>query len=561
MVTRLNNKNLLDLWTTSCLISCIDYLEAWSGGFGPLFPMVNLQNLALFDHAVLASRAANYKDDNLTSTDLPYVWNHLTGALETDELNQPAGSVDETVLMFFATRANFQLRFQRGNLREHLGRAFALYDVLPRENDERLRARHKSNFVNLPTQIQKEFGLSVRDYLMIGFGVFTLYMDIYNMHFRITAEERKHIEKAQKAGIRGNEARAWVFGKAIDRAKDKRRELVFRTENLIIPGSLVFCASKINAFLRLVSAPTRKLRDIIRDEPVFSQGYLSDRVSPLERYPVIEIDQNKYTVPNFRYLEHALAGGLRFMLQEAYPNNEFNEIFGSIQEIYITQMISERLPWLVCIPETEYHRGKNRCDGPDLTVIDGSGKWLVALESKAKHITAATRLAPVSDALLRDLERVFEGLAKLPTKIRDLYAGLAEYRDYQSDIESTRSRTPICWVVMGEGVHFLPEVVRLLLDKRPDHFLNRYEYPYCLMGLDAFELAVEIAADHRASLYDLLQSYWRSGQVIGQKDGMAEHFGGLGAELPNTFMAKYASLLFELTKAETGGEEPHDDGN
>jgi hypothetical protein len=523
--------------------------------------MVNLQNVALFDHAVLASRAADYKADNLTSKDLPYVWNHLTGALDTDELDQAAESADEKVLRFFATRANFQLRFQRGNLREQLGRTFAMYDVMPTENEEKLRARHGSNFVNLPAEIRRRFGLSVQDYLMIGFGVFTLYMGRYDKHFKITDADRKYMKKEQNVGLRGDEARARVFGKTIDQAKRTPGGLVFGAENLIMKGSPTFCAERIGAFLRMVSAPTQKLREMIRDEPVFSQGYLSDRVSPLERYPVVELDRNKYTVPNFRYFEHALTGGLRFMLQEVYPKNEFNEMFGSIQEIYVKQMVSERLPWLALIPETEYHRGRNRCDGPDLAVIDQSRKWLVAMESKAKHTRAGTRLAPASGQLLEDLDQVFDALRKLPTKIRDLYAGLPEYREYQTAVESTRSTTPICWVVMGEGVHFLPEVLSLLLRKDPDHFLNRYEYPYCVTDLDTFELAVEIAADRRANLHELLQGYWQSGQVVGHKEGMAEHFGGLGAELPSTFMAKYAGLLFDLTRMDAHADEPHGDAD
>jgi hypothetical protein len=399
--------------------------------------------------------------------------------------------------------------------------------------------------VDLPGAVQDHFGISVSDYLLMGFAIITLYMEIYKKSFRLSDAARTYAQSVRGLQDRRAEARAELLMKAIDTAKPIQRQLVFRAENLVPEDRAIFSLPRIRGFLDLLSASTEELRAIRDREPAYNMGHISVRISPLERFPIVRLERGRYIVPNFRYLEQSLKGNLRFALQEAYPGNEYNQTLGTLQEIYIRSMISERLPQLVLIPETEYRKARDRNDGPDLTVIDRSAKQLIAIESKAKHVRAATRIAPASDELMNDLDGVLKALRKLPEKIRDLYAGLPEYAEYQDDIDLTEGCTPICWVVMGEGVHFLQDLLVSVARQDRGHFLNKFEFPYCVMGLDTFELGVEVAAHERAKLHELLQWYWEDSKVNGMKNHMTEHFRGLGAELPSSFMGKYADMLFE----------------
>src|SRR6266498_2825938 len=57
-VTRFNGKNLFDLWSISCIFSCIEYFDSWEGRFNFLFPTIYAEKVALFHRAILQSSSA-----------------------------------------------------------------------------------------------------------------------------------------------------------------------------------------------------------------------------------------------------------------------------------------------------------------------------------------------------------------------------------------------------------------------------------------------------------------------------------------------------------------------
>src|SRR6266496_1184446 len=79
-VTRFNGKNLFDLWSISCIFSCIEYFDSWEGRFNFLFPTIYAEKVALFHRAILQSSSVDYKRDLLAAKDVPYVFNSLNEA-------------------------------------------------------------------------------------------------------------------------------------------------------------------------------------------------------------------------------------------------------------------------------------------------------------------------------------------------------------------------------------------------------------------------------------------------------------------------------------------------
>ena len=61
----------------------------------------------------------------------------------------------------------------------------------------------------------------------------------------------------------------------------------------------------------------------MRQNPVYSEGLIPDRLNPLERYPIIRLENDTYIIPNLRHLDTAATELIHYILQEAYPNNEY----------------------------------------------------------------------------------------------------------------------------------------------------------------------------------------------------------------------------------------------
>lgn len=184
-------------------------------------------------------------------------------------------------------------------------------------------------------------------------------------------------------------------------------------------------------------------------------------------------------------------------------------------------------------------------DGPDLTLLDEATSTLILIESKAKQISTSSRLEPASEAFLDNLRRIFTTLKKLRGKIESLFSRLPEYSSYWDLLDKVTQNAPICVVVVNEGILFMQEALNYHLKRNPNHFLNNYPYPYCIMELKEFELAVEIAATGQAPLYTLLHEYWQDAQNYGGPGAFADDFRGRISDHRNWFSKKYADLLLK----------------
>ena len=281
-------------------------------------------------------------------------------------------------------------------------------------------------------------------------------------------------------------------------------------------------------YLSMVSRTSRFLSDLSNQFP-YNVSDIGIRLSPLERYNIVKLD-NTFIVPNIRYFACSINNIPRFELQELYPNNEFNETYGSIFELYIGEVLESFFNKNTIIPEIRYKKSKNYIDGPDFTIIDEQNNALYVIEVKSKSTRVNTRLSPTSMESLNDLRRGIDALEKLPGKIEDLYKGIGEYEVFKERIESIQRERIICILIISQGITLMPEVIETLISSIPNHFLRTFPYKYCIMDIENFEKALNIAVSGKKSIYDLLDEYHRLLKSEEPKSHMAEMFGGFNSE-------------------------------
>jgi hypothetical protein len=255
----------------------------------------------------------------------------------------------------------------------------------------------------------------------------------------------------------------------------------------------------------------------------------------LERFPVVWLSDTEVVIPNVRYLYRSFADIIHFSLwEEKLPN--YDQVRGGLQELYLQVLIETRLPGVVVISERPYQRGKQSVKSADLTLIEDDR--LILVESKAQRIRAETRLNMLPDNLLDNLRGAVEAIEKSEAKITDLYAGIPEFRNVQATIDQTRNRPLICVAVVGEEIAMMGEVIRELERSYPNYPLAGTKGLYCILGIDTFERAVEVAATSGRKLGDLLEEYIAEAAANRPEIPSADEFGG-EIDLRDTFAVSF----------------------
>ena len=315
---------------------------------------------------------------------------------------------------------------------------------------------------------------------------------------------------------------------------DNRREWQPR---FVISVSLTEDRTALTRFLELFARTTRELRELRNNEPIYRRGDIARRLSPLERYPVAWLSNTEVVIPNVRYLGRNFADIIHFSLwEEQIPY--YDQVRGGLQELYLQVLLETQLPGVTVIPERPYHRGKQSVRGADLTLIEDDR--LILVESKAKRMRAETRLHMLPEELLGDLGGAVEAVRKSEAKLADLYDGLPELADAQATIDQTKNRDPITVVVIGEEITMMGEVIQQFSKSYPNYPLSGAKGLYCILGIDAFERAVEVAATSQRKLGDLLEEYIAEASADRPETPMAAEFGArIGLE--STFACSFLS--------------------
>lgn len=320
--------------------------------------------------------------------------------------------------------------------------------------------------------------------------------------------------------------------------------LLFDTNRLLevmYPGSPEDLRKSLEAFLRLASRSVAELRALLATAPEFSMGHVGGRLSPLERFPVVRVNpagqEPAYVVPNVRHLAKSFTPVVDFtLLEQLGPSYE--QARGALLHLYLWELVEARLPRMVVIPETSYRVGKQRKDGPDLTLLDQGAGRLVAVEVKGRGLNLATRLTMDPAQLADNLKDAFKALLALPAKIGELYSNLPEYAPWTGAVRSTRASPPVLVVVLREGAHVLSHLLREEA-KMPGHPLHAFPHRYTILAADTFERAVEVAHRSGLPLAEVLEAHWQRTATRDYSEPDADSFGGVEIPEEETFAAGF----------------------
>jgi hypothetical protein len=551
VATKLSAFNLSDIWSINALFSSIEYFDSLENGYNSFFPFLNFDKVSMLSKAIIASNSREYKDKQFDTKLIPIIFNKLIEATNTSEFIEEDKDDNYKLLNFMSRKSTSSYELQNLDIKGQIARSYALYEYFPNKYKNEIMEKHKSNYVNIPKVFYEKYGLTIKDYLLIGILIIFKNQNIYNRFFKIDNMLTKEIIEKKKnnneVGIVTNS-----LAKIIDITTDSRKNLFFKSEELILPDKNIVDIDIINNFLKLVTKTSKELSVLENKEP-YKKGELVYRLSPLQRFPLLKVDGNRYIVPNLRYFISSFTKNIHFILQDLYPENAFNETFGSIFEYYVNDFVQDRLDSVTIIPETRYSKSRNDIDGPDLSIIDKDNNSIILIEVKSKNLRLDTKLAPLSNELIKDLDRSFNALIKLPNKYDDLLFGFKEYNKWQKDINSIAQEDKsnvYALSIINQGMLFLPEIINLIRKNEKKHFLNSYPFKFGIISIENFELAVELAHEKKKSFSKLLLSYCESAMKADLKEHSAEQFNGLTLESKDTYLRKMFDIMIEKIKRE-----------
>lgn len=316
---------------------------------------------------MIYSDSKYFKKRKIKRSDLPKIINTLNDASSREEfLNDDTLTGEEKFYLTISSLMSSQIWYQRHSATEKTGLLYALYSELPKRHHTSLREQHKSNFVDIPKIIAEDLGIDLELYFLISlYLVNDHFRQIHDNNIAPSDDLTRTAKKLQNDKRKLQQLKTTYLGEIIEKDSLFYELLSFSKEWL--KKKLNFIDStKIDNYLKLTSISIKKLRELNDLEP-FQNGHISQRLTPLERYPIVKADFPVYFIPNFRFANVAFTELPRFALQDLYKNNAFNEMLGSCQELLIYEMLIQLSSNLQIIKEREYTKHKTHYKGPDFT--------------------------------------------------------------------------------------------------------------------------------------------------------------------------------------------------
>lgn len=541
-VTRLNSRNLPFLLRLCAYLSA---LEASPDPHSPIVPLWNFEKQRLFTDAILASRAAPYKEGRFTTSDFRYVVNAANNALADPRLNEIESGQDRKKALlelhrFFGRTANIQLRHQDYRFFMTVGRLVGMFEALPLQATDEYPRGYRQQAREFPNQVKTVLGASIFDLFLLHVVAWRRSTAVRELALRELAkhhpDESTRVESSRDKQMRHLLHLISLFSRF-------EHSVVFRAENLQATRPTEIPESATTAYLRLFSRSVRELREEAQ-HPAYHYGPRGLQLSPVERYPIVQIDgeEGNYCIPNVRAFLRSFPDVIHFTLQSALGDS-YNMFRGYSYEVYLRRLVERRLPNRCVISERPYKKPLGEFRGPDLTIVEEPRPRLVLIEAKARRLRAETRFTLTDEALDENYDEVYRALHRLKEKVNDLFAGLREYEDVQPCLNSAKHLAPFAVIVLGEATFLMTELIRGRAEGDPDHTLAGYPYPFCVLGPEGMELAVEFAALEGRPLTAVLEEIWTDSGSLELDEQRSDRFRGRGIDEWSTFAASFLKPL------------------
>lgn len=396
------------------------------------------------------------------------------------------------------------------------GRAVGLLDDIPirRRSEIERRVAGARQVLDLPAQ--QILGVSVLDAAKVYLLILKWYADRWNhLNARLPEGEQRKTE-------------------ALRELDDLALQNYWSFTPESVTGHPGLFQAEIRAFLNLFSRTPAELRVSNQElNSPYGIGHVSCRMLPLDRNPVVALSNDRYLVPNVTIFRNAFGNVIDFSLMDAYRqyglDDLYNQARGAALELYLEELISDRLPSCLLIPEIEYRSALGSKKSPDLCILDLSDRSLIAVEVKARRLSPAAAVETTDSDLDSNHGPSVDALRKLPGKIEDLFS-MPEFEPWQQQLAQIPEDRVIFVAVVGSAVFFHDELEPLRARLDPSHPLAQLDQPFCLLDLAVFERAVELARRHQLPLGQLLREHHEDTRAGDADTGAARLF--RGREMP-----------------------------
>ena len=498
----------------------------------------------MFTRAVIYSESKHYKQKKITRSDLPIIINSLNESSDRSDIFENEELSDEEKFhTLISSLQSAQIWYQRHLASEKTGLLYALYSELPTRHRRDLQSKHKNNYVDIPDVIANDIGIDIELYFLISLFLINVhYKQVYETYIQPDESFKNKIKKLHGNERKQTQLKSKYLGEFDNKYFELYEVLGFSKEWL--KQNLDFIESeKIDNFLKLTSRRFKEIRQLNELDP-FQSGHISQRLTPLERYPIVKADFPVYFISNFRFANLGFTELLRFALQDLFDNNAFNEMLGSSQELLIGELTDQMADSKKIVEERTYTKNKTEYRGPDFIILD-KGR-LIIIESKSKHIKLDSRLNHYSSHLLDDLSSTIDALLEAQkNKIPDIINNTEVYGDINQNLANFDQHPPLLVGLIGEGVVTMQEHITKLKEKNPNHKINTLQFPHVFIDLFHFYKAIEICKTNDHSLYNLLKEYWEVGNNLSAKSDSADMFGSREYDLEKSYSQKQFQNLVQ----------------
>ncbi len=539
-VTRLNSRNLVTLLRTSSILSAV---EIFLSDGSPTYPLLNMEKCRLFTEAVLSSKAALYKQNSLTHADLIYVINASSEALYDPRIQTDIPNRQERSLMlykvqlFFSRMANLQIRQQEFQIKSLLGRTVGLLEYLPERDSAEWPDSWRKRYGSFQHQLQSKWGCTLWD-LAVVYQIIVIHYQCLAASAITLADNNPYPTRDEVRTLpRQNWPQAVAMHSIVYNLEGFGPYLDFSAEDLAKMAPDLTDLRSVKRFLGLFSASIKDLRAKYK-EPAHQFGTTGWRLSPLERHPIVRFSpregkSDRYIVPNCRTFLRSFSEVIHFALQDDF-GSDYNLFRGFALEHYIHTLLQQELKGLTVIPEPVYMTSQGEYRGPDLTVIDFANQDLILIEIKARRTLAETRFTMGEELIDSNYDPIFKALRKCEEKAGHILGGLGVFSQY-ANVLAEFSKPPICVAILAESVYFLNEIIRYRTENTPGHRMAGFPWPFCILGLESFELAVAASKQLGTPLGTLLREAFEDGADMELSSRPSEQFRGRGLDIQERF--------------------------
>lgn len=543
-----------DLLELLILCSRLSLFEALTPADSPLsaLPILNHENIRILSGLVLSSKAGFTGSRRLPSErELIAILNDCRQAgydKENSKRLRDANGTERARLEVQRTLAKVfisQIPLQDNLSSGRAGRLIAMLERLPREFPERIPAGQRREVQQVLSVMEEILGATPSELFQILKGLLVWLEDLVYQPIMNSVSAAASVQSAAAITDERSRRQFKIVCSFLTPQEELDSLIAINLQDFIsafqraVPESASTIAGSTRAFFALASRSVQELRDVFQQED-FKKGTADIRLSPLNRFPIVRIDDPeasgpRFVVPNVRILNRAFDYLIDFALRDRIGST-YDHARGALLHLYLRQLIETQLPGLVVIPETSYDSSTGRRESADLTLIDFIAHRIIGIEIKGRSINLSTRVMLETELITRNLEDVFSALSRLPRKIADLRSNESGFAQWKDEIETSREFPSILVGVLREGLPLaLPELLREHANLDTTHPLNSIEETHCILSADVFERAVELARLSGRPLGELLDNHYRQSSARDFASHNADAFGEDHRPLPDTF--------------------------